>query len=104
MNIPLIASLVGSALAAYAVLKYAGHKTYLFRVLLFLDMFAAALIFRDADVTISSMTGLELKKPEPARWAKLLGGLLNHLQPNHCEMAITDDVARAKQAITLLQK
>lgn len=75
---------------------------YIFKVLLYVDMFVAALIWRDSGVTISSFTGLALRKPKPPRWAALLGGLLNGLQPGHCESAIAHDLIRAKEALTIL--
>lgn len=90
-------------LSVFLVLRFAAPQTYLFKCLLFVDLFAAALIFRDADVTISSMTGLELKKAKPALWARVLGGVLNKIQPGHCTMAITDDIARAEAAVKLLK-
>jgi len=75
---------------------------YVFKVLLFFDIFVCALIFRDPDVTISSETGLAMRKPNPPWWAKALSGLLNHIQTNHCELAIQGDIARAQTALVRL--
>jgi hypothetical protein len=66
------------------------------------DIFACTLIWRDYDVTISSMCGLQLRKAKPARWAKILGWVLNHLQANHCELAIVADLQRAKTTLQML--
>jgi hypothetical protein len=67
-----------------------------------LDVFWACLIWRDYDITISSYTGLELRKPAPALWARALGWVLNHIQANHCEGAITADIERGRAALTIL--
>jgi hypothetical protein len=79
-------------------------NTYVFKSLLYLDMFLCALIWRDADVTISSMTGLELKRPKPRLWARLLGGALNRIQKDHCQKAIRSDIARAQAALAILEQ
>ena len=78
------------------------ENTYVFKVLLYIDIFVCALVWRDADITISSMAGLELRKQFPRRWAKVLGGMLNRLQARHCELAIESDIIRAKNAISIL--
>ena len=75
----------------------------LFKVLVYLDIFFCSLIFQDPDVTISAVTGLELRKAAPAGWARALGWVLNHIQTNHCELAISNDILRAKAALTLLE-
>lgn len=67
-----------------------------------IDILACSWVWRDYDITISSMTGLELRKPNAARWAKILGGFLNFLQANHCELAIAADEMRANQALSIL--
>ena len=66
------------------------------------DIFWASVIWRDYDITISAWTGLEMKKPKPARWAKILHWVLDHIQPYHCEGAIVADAERAKQALVIL--
>lgn len=67
-----------------------------------IDILACTWIWRDYDITISSMTGLELRKPAPAWWARWLGRFLNTLQANHCELAIAADKLRIKQAQEIL--
>jgi hypothetical protein len=67
-----------------------------------IDILFCGWIWRDYDVTISSMTGLELRNPAPRWWARWLGWVLNHIQTNHCELAITADIERANQALALL--
>jgi hypothetical protein len=76
---------------------------YVFKVLLYLDVFVAALIWRDSGLTISSLTGLALRRDTPPIWAIILGRwFLNRLQTNHCELAITHDRARAKEVLAIL--
>lgn len=79
------------------------RKNYLYKVLLFLDLFACALIFRDPDVTISAETGRAMLRSSPPRWARILNGFLNWIQPNHCRDAIEADIVRAQTAIKYLQ-
>ena len=76
--------------------------TYLYKLLIALDMLGAVVLFRDADVTISAMTGLQLRRARPAWWARILGGFLNGLSHGHCERAMVDDIARAERAINRL--
>lgn len=78
------------------------NKGYVVTILRAVDIFFAALIWRDYGVTISAMTGLELRKPQPASWARILGGFLNWLSSGHCEGAIASDRLRAKQALNIL--
>lgn len=67
------------------------------------DILACTWIWRNYDLTISSMIGLELRKPQPARWARVLGThFLEKLWPGHCEGAIASDRLRAQQALAIL--
>jgi len=66
------------------------------------DIMLAGWIWRKYDITISSMTALELRKRKPAAWARWLGGFLNWLQTGHCESAVVADRERALQALSLL--
>jgi len=75
---------------------------WIFKVLLYFDVFWCGVIWGDSDCTISSMTGLELRKPSPQWWARVLGGILNTLQAGHCESAIDHDIKRAIQALNIL--
>lgn len=75
---------------------------YLFKVLLYIDMFVGALIWRDSGVTISSYCGLELRKPSPRWWARGLGGALNWIATGHCESAIAHDIGRSQEALAIL--
>ncbi len=77
--------------------------SYIFKALIAIDMLASVLIFRDPDVTISALTGIELRKPNPKRWARILGWILNHLNANHTTNAIAHDIARANAALALLR-
>ena len=78
------------------------NNTYTMVLARAVDIFACTLIWRDYDVTISSMCGLQLRTKTPALWARVLGGILNHLQANHCELAILADLQRAKATLTML--
>ncbi len=78
------------------------QRGYAYKVLLYLDILGCSVIWRDPDVTISSETGLAMRKPNPPRWAKVLNAVLNRIQPNHCQLAIQDDIDRAKRAIVYL--
>lgn len=77
-------------------------NTYVFKVLIAFDIFVCAIIWRDPDITISSMTGLELRRPTPRAWARILGWVLNHLEKGHCESAIAHDIGRAEGALKIL--
>lgn len=67
------------------------------------DILACTWIWRDYDMTISSMAGLELRKPAPKKWALLIGrDFLERLWPGHCEKAILADLARAIEAQAIL--
>ena len=77
-------------------------NTYFLVILRSVDILACSWIWRDYDITISSMCGLELRKAAPARWARWLGGVLNWLQKEHCEMAIASDMLRCMQALKVL--
>lgn len=91
-------------------------KTYTHAICIGADMFGSALRFSNtgADITISSMCGLELRK---RRWNELrpaqlqyklnedliwLGEILNKIQANHCELAIEADLDRLVTAKTEL--
>ncbi len=66
------------------------------------DVLLCTWIWRDYDITISSMTGLELRRSNPIWWAKGLGWVLNKIQSGHCEKAIAADTARAQAALAIL--
>jgi hypothetical protein len=78
-------------------------KNYLYKILLFLDILVCALVFRDPDITISAETGLAMQRAKPPAWAKLLNGFLDLIRKGHCAKAITDDIERARTAITYLE-
>ena len=67
-----------------------------------IDILIGGWIWRDYDITISAQTGLECRKAKPPLWARLLGSFLNRLEANHCELAITCDWERARQAMEIL--
>jgi len=78
------------------------NNTYVVLLARTVDILLCGWVFRQYDITISSMCGLELRKPAPARWARILGGALNWLQTGHCESAIAADIARCKAALGVL--
>ena len=67
-----------------------------------IDLLVAGWIWRDYGITISSWCALELRKDKPRRWARILGGFLNWLQPGHCEGAILADRERAAYVLEAL--
>lgn len=79
------------------------NKNYLYKVLLFIDIFLCAILFRDPDVTISSEAGLAMQRAKPPRWAKVLNWILNKIQTDHCTLAVAADISRAQTAIQYLQ-
>lgn len=83
-------------------IKYSFSNVWAVVILRSLDVFWACVIWRDYDITISSYTGLELRKPKPQLWARVLGWVLNHIQKDHCEGAIAADIERARDALTIL--
>ena len=79
------------------------EQTYVFKFLIYLDRFIGALLFRDSNITISSQCGLELRKENPAWWAKLIGKhFLNRFWANHCEIAIRYDAYTAHETLKRL--
>jgi hypothetical protein len=76
--------------------------SWLFKLLIYIDIFWCSVIFGNADVTISSMTGLRMRKPNPPMWARALNAGLNRIQPRHCDLAIEADTIRAIEALQLL--
>ena len=90
------------AYVAFGILHQNKGKSYGYKVALFVDFWVCALIFRDPDITISSMTRLYMMRAKPPYWARGLNGFLNLLQPGHCEIARLSDIARAQGAIVIL--
>lgn len=81
------------------------QQTYVFKALLYLDVFVGSLFARDPDVTISSYCGLALRSPKPGVGQgalRLLGRALNTISKGHCEGAIAHDIARAQGAVARL--
>jgi hypothetical protein len=78
-------------------------KTYIYKILLFIDIFLCAIVFRDPDVTISAETGLAMQRANPPWWAKRLNQFLNFFHKGHCAQAIDDDIVRAETAIAYLK-
>jgi hypothetical protein len=68
-----------------------------------IDILLCGWIWREYGITISSKTGLALRRPSPPAWARVLGWVLNHIQANHCELAIAADTQRARTALVILE-
>jgi hypothetical protein len=81
---------------------YTFNNTWAIVILRAFDVFWGCVVWRDYDITISSWTGLELRKPKAQGWARDLGWVLNHISPGHCEGAIKADIVRAQAALTIL--
>ena len=94
--------LMFAAYCAFGILHQNRGKSYGYNVALTVDLWLCALIFRDPDITISSMTRLYMMRAKPPYWARGLNGFLNLLQPGHCEIARLSDIARAQGAIVIL--
>lgn len=80
---------------------FCGTRTLAHAIAVAFDMFAQAAIW-DAPigVTISSRAGLAARSGAP-RWANLICAMFRN--PDHCEQAIKADIARARQALELLE-
>lgn len=95
-------TLVGFAiLIVLCVTNRINEKTYLHKVMLYIDIFFCALLTRNPDMTLSARCGLYCRHNPPFFWF-LLGQLLEVLQKGHLEMAITADRVRAQEALKLL--
>lgn len=77
------------------------NRSVIFRFLLDLDIFICALALGTTDMTISSRCGLALRYGRPLAliW---LGHILNKISPNHCELAIANDLMRDQTSIDIL--
>ena len=67
-----------------------------------IDIMVAGWIWRDYGVTLSSMTGIAMRRPNPPLWAKALNACLNFVERGHCELAIACDIERAQAALQIL--
>jgi len=73
------------------------NNTWAFKILLAVDVFLCSIIWRDPNVTISAMVGLERRKSAPKWWVRLVP-----LTRAHCEDAIAGDIERAYAALRIL--
>lgn len=84
------------------------NNTYVMVIARSLDVLLCSWVWRDYDITISSMCGLALRarvKAKPyAHWQAWLGTVLNRIQTGHCESAITADTQRASLALNVLME
>jgi hypothetical protein len=77
-------------------------NTYSHTLAIAVDMFTASIFWNDADVTVSSLCGLALRRRETRTFLAVLGKLLNKIQTNHCELAIAADLSRCSATTALL--
>ena len=92
---------------AWAVLvtfgAFAKATSWSHRFAVAVDILTASIVWSTYDVTISSRCGWALRVP--TRWNFLLcwlGVILNHVEKNHCELAIQADRDRALLALAFL--
>jgi hypothetical protein len=89
------------ALIVATILNRWLESTFVGRALLYIDMFACALLLSDPDMTISARCGLALKAGGPG-YLCALGRVLNVIQKHHTDLAIANDIRRARNALDLL--
>lgn len=75
---------------------------YLYLVARAVDVLACTWFWRQVDVTVSSMIGLEMRGLQPRLYARVLNWILDKIQKGHCELAIAADKQRALDALALL--
>lgn len=80
----------------------AWSNTYSHTLVIAVDIFTASTFWNTEDVTVSSLSGLALRKGEINTFLAHLGNLLNKIQNDHCELAIAADLSRCAQASALL--
>ena len=67
------------------------------------DVLTFSIIRQRFDITISSWCGLQLRRGARGAWfGRILGTVLNHIETNHCELAIAADADRARTALQYL--
>lgn len=89
------------ALAVLCITNRIGDTNYVHKVILYLDVFACAVLTRNPDMTLSARCGLYCRHDPPASWY-VLGKLLEVLQRGHLEMSIKADLERAQAAVKML--
>ena len=77
-------------------------KGYVFKFLLYFDIFFQSLIWRDPGITISARCGMAMRKGYPWGWV-FLGKILNKIEKDHCFKAIEHDRERAQQVLDTLK-
>jgi hypothetical protein len=79
-------------------------KTYILKALLYLDVFAGSLLWRNQGLTISSYCGLALRhrRRHDIVW-RGLGRVLNWIERDHCEGAIRGDMERLTKSLEILK-
>lgn len=88
-------------LAVLCITNRIADTNYVHKVMLYIDIFACALLTRNPDMTLSARCGLYCRHDPPLFWL-ILGKLLEALQRGHLEMAIKADLDRAQTAVKLL--
>lgn len=81
-------------------------QTYTHTLAIAVDMLTCSIFWNKADVCVSSLCGLELRREAVGLgsiWVlATLGRGLNCLQVGHCELSIQGDIDRCSTALALL--
>lgn len=81
-------------------------NTYTHNLAVAVDFFSASLFWNRADVTVSSLCGLQLRRRAQGEGFQAglvaLGDFLEWINPGHCEAAIKADFARMEVASQLM--
>lgn len=98
-----IVPILGLLVALLGVGAFAGVRTWTHIVAVSVDLATFSIVKGVYDVTISSWCGLEIRKGKDGnKFGRFLGWILNHIQKNHCELAIAGDQERAASALEYL--
>lgn len=68
------------------------NRSYLFRVLYSIDQLANAMVGGNPDETVSSALGK--KQRRGCKLCRFICGILNIVDPNHCEKSIEEDESK----------
>lgn len=83
---------------------FTADGTWTHRFAIAVDMFFGSLTEEIYGITISSWCGIQLRLGAKGNtFGKLLGTILNHIQTNHCEIAIAADLERCQGGAAFLQ-
>ena len=94
--------LIGSSLIFLLMIAgiFSGIHTFTRYIALGFDMFWNVTTGGQIDVTISSRAGMAAANG--VKWGKIMSWCLSKLEPNHCNIAIKNDIDRAKAVLVTL--